>query len=83
VGKHYATCGHEVEFGVTIQVDEGQVDGYTYGTYCSNCLLDYWVTESIVNSEFNDFIEKVFDYKVQHDMNKLLYKIFREEYNLD
>ena len=82
MGKiHYATCGHKIEYGITIQIDEGNIDGYTYGTYCSDCLLQYWVTESVLNTEFNEFMDKAFDYKERTSMYKFLFKLFKKEFD--
>ena len=79
MGKHYATCGHEIYQGIALQVEDGHHEGYSYGTYCADCALEYWLQERILNKEFNDFIDKVFDYRARNDMNKSLWRLFRGE----
>lgn len=59
--SHIATCGHEIDEGISCSIDEGQIfsDGHpaiSYGTYCPKCMFDYFEDGSIENKEMNDFI---------------------------
>lgn len=56
-----ATCGHEVDEGITCTVDEGQImsDGspaLTYGTYCATCIEQYYRGGRLENSELNKLL---------------------------
>jgi hypothetical protein len=80
MGVMYGTCGHKVDHGISLSVDDGNYEGCTYGTYCADCVFEYWLRESIVNPEFNQLIDKICDHQIKHGMIKFLNKIFKEEF---
>ena len=67
MGRQIATCGHEIEGGISCSVDDGQIcsDGkkaITYGTYCSGCMFDYFLEGRIENKEMTDFIDLIIEW---------------------
>lgn len=49
-----ASCGHEVEEGITCSVTED--DGVAYKTLCMECLMDYYREDKLLNQELKDLI---------------------------
>lgn len=49
-----ASCGHEVEEGITCSVTED--DGVAYRTLCMECLMDYYREHKLLNQELKDLI---------------------------
>lgn len=63
-----ATCGHEIDEGISCSVDEGEISVYsdgkvtkalTYGTYCAECTLEYYKQNNLKNSELNKLIQLI------------------------
>ena len=57
-----ATCGHKVTEGISISVDEGQMDSMgnecvSYGTYCGDCIMAHYKNGTLLNEE----LKKIFD----------------------
>lgn len=62
MSKHVATCGHEIDEGISCSIDDGQIfsDGgraVSYGTYCADCLLNHYYDGSIRNGDMEKLIE--------------------------
>lgn len=62
--RNTATCGHKIDSGISCSIDEGQIfsDGtkaITYGTYCADCMLDYYRLGRIKNPEMIELIELI------------------------
>lgn len=49
-----ASCGHEVEEGITCSVTED--DGVAYMTLCMECLMEYYEDGKLRNQELEDLI---------------------------
>jgi hypothetical protein len=56
---HIATCGHEIDEGISCLVKEGLLfgDDLTYGTYCDQCVLLYYYAGQLKNKELSKLIE--------------------------
>ena len=61
-----ATCGHEVDDGISLSIDEGQfvydlngngVPATTYGTYCADCVMMFYNENRIVNKDIIKLIK--------------------------
>lgn len=57
-----ATCGHEVENGITMEIHSFTREGdpcISYGTYCAECFFDYYKEDMVANREFHEFVKKL------------------------
>ena len=57
-----ATCGHEVNEGITMSVHSFSKEGdpcFDYGTYCANCFYEYYAEGRVANEELHDFMRKL------------------------
>ena len=62
--KHIATCGHEIDQGISTSVNEYQVDYdgtklITYGTYCSKCVMLYYESGTLENEDLKELIQSI------------------------
>jgi hypothetical protein len=57
-----ATCGHEVEEGISCSIYSTDREGLpclSFGTYCPDCVIGYYRSGLISNGEMCELISKI------------------------
>lgn len=85
---YIATCGHRVEEGISCMINEYQYDSdgnklLSYGTYCSSCIIDFYIEGRLRNTEICDLIFKLKHESVLATQNAIRLELQNKKMKVD